>query len=117
MSRVYGNVDEATVHLIDEQAGSKGLNRSEWVSKAIESYLHLAGAEESTRNSEADLQQRDREILHLQELLKVRESEVLHLRGLTLDLRSLADNMAAKIPALPPGPEEIKAKHWYQFWK
>jgi hypothetical protein len=44
MSRVYGNVDEATVHLIDDLAGKAGLNRSEWISKAIESYLHLGDA-------------------------------------------------------------------------
>jgi hypothetical protein len=48
---------------------------------------------------------------------EMRESVIQHLRSMTNDLQALADTMAAKIPALPPGPEEIKAKHWYQFWK
>jgi hypothetical protein len=117
MQRVYGSVDEATLHRIDELASAHGLHRSEWVSKAIESYLHLAGAEESTRSSEADLQQRDQEILHLKEFLRVRESEIQHLRSLTNDLRALIDVTVAKLPALPPGPEEARAKHWWRFWR
>jgi metal-responsive CopG/Arc/MetJ family transcriptional regulator len=48
MSRVYGNVDDITLHQIDDLAGKAGLNRSEWVSKAIVSYLHLADAEAKT---------------------------------------------------------------------
>jgi hypothetical protein len=116
MQRVYGSVDEATLHRIDELAGASGLHRSEWVSKAIESYLHLADAKESTRNREADLQQRDRKILHLKELLQVRESEIQHLRSLTNDLRALVDVTIAKLPALPPGAEEARAKSWWQFW-
>jgi hypothetical protein len=117
MQRVYGSVDEATLHRIDELAGASGLHRSEWVSKAIESYLHLAGAEESTRNREADLQQRDQEILHLKELLQVRESEIQHLRAMSNDLRSLVDVAVAKLPALPPSQDEARAKSWWQFWR
>ena len=41
MQRVYGSVDEATLHRIDELAGAAGLHRSEWVSKAIESYKKI----------------------------------------------------------------------------
>ena len=117
MQRVYASVDEAIVHRLDELAGAEGLHRSEVVCKAIESYLHLADAEQSTRNSETDLQQRDQEIAHLKELLRVRESEVLHLRSMTNDLRTLADGLALKIPALPPGQTEAKEKGWWQFWK
>jgi hypothetical protein len=117
MSRVYGNVDEATVHLIDEQAGAKGLNRSEWVSNAIDTYLHLSDAEAKTSEIQQQSTERAQHIAHLEELLRVRESEIQHLRSLTNDLRALADSMAAKIPALPPSQEEAKSKHWYQFWK
>jgi hypothetical protein len=60
---------------------------------------------------------RQQKVAHLEELLRVRESEIQHLRSLTNDLRALADNMAAKIPALPPSQEEARAKHWWQFWK
>lgn len=117
MQRVYASVDEATVHRLDELAGAEGLHRSEVVCKAIETYLHLAGAEQSTRSIEADLQRQAQEIAHLKELLHVRESEIQHLRSMTNDLRSLADTMASKLPALPPGPEEVKEKGWWQFWK
>lgn len=112
MPRVYGNVNDEDLHLLDEMAGSRGVHRSDLVSKAIVALLHPIDAPPSTQEG-AQVQ----EILHLKDLLKVQESEILHLRGLTLDLRSLADNMASKIPALPPGEKEIKAKHWYQFWK
>ena len=57
------------------------------------------------------------EIDKLKTLIAVKDGEITHLRGLTLDLRSLADNLASKVPALPPSREEAKAKHWYQFWK
>jgi predicted transcriptional regulator len=116
MQRVYASVDEATVHRLDELAGAQGLHRSELVCKAIESYLHLADAEQSTQSSEADLQRQAQEIVHLKELLQVRESEIQHLRSMTNDLRALADIMATKIPALPPGQEEAKEKHWWKFW-
>jgi Ribbon-helix-helix protein, copG family. len=117
MSRVYGNVDESTLHLIDDLAGKAGLNRSEWISKAIESYLHLGDAESRTQEIQQQSSQQVQEIAHLRELLQVRESEIQHLRNMTNDLRALADNMASKIPALPPGQEEAKAKSWWQFWR
>jgi hypothetical protein len=118
MSRVYGNVDEATLHLIDDLAGKANLNRSSWVSAAITSYLHLSDAEAKDQEIQQQLTERAQHIAHLEELLKVRESEIQHLRSMTNDLRSLADTMASKIPALPPGPEEIKKKgKWWQFWK
>ena len=81
------------------------------------SYLHLADAEAKTREIQQHATERVQHIAHLEELLRVRESEIQHLRSLTNDLRALADNMAAKIPALPPSQEEARAKHWWQFWK
>jgi len=114
--RVYGNVDEATLHLIDGAAGAKGLNRSEWVGKAIETYLHLSDAEASTHEIQRQAAERAQHIAHLEALLRVRESEIQHLRSLTNDLRSLCDGLALKIPALPPGREEAQAKPWWKLW-
>jgi cell division protein ZapA (FtsZ GTPase activity inhibitor) len=117
MNRVYGNVDDATLHLIDDQARTANLNRSSWVSAAIMAYLHLSDAEAKNQEIQQQLTERAQHIAHLEELLKVRESEIQHLRSMTNDLRSLADTMASKIPALPPGPEEIKEKgKWWKFW-
>jgi len=45
MSRDCGNVDEATMHQMDEQVDAKWLNRSVWISKTIDIYLHLSDAE------------------------------------------------------------------------
>lgn len=113
MQRVYASVDEVTLHRLDELAGAQGLHRSELVGKAIESYLHPTVAPTSPNEV-----QQSQEIAHLKELLQVRESEIQHLRSMTNDLRSLADTMASKIPALPPGPEEIKEKgKWWRFWR
>ncbi len=111
MQRVYASVDESTVQLLDELAGAKGIHRSDVVSKAIESYLHPAVAVNPSE------EQQRQEIAHLKELLQVRESEIQHLRSMTNDLRALADVMAAKIPALPPSQEEVRAKSWWKFWR
>jgi hypothetical protein len=112
MQRVYASVNEDTLHRLDELAGAQGLHRSELVCKAIESYLHPMAA--PTNPNEV---QQSQEIAHLEELLRVRESEIHHLRSLTNDLRSLVDVTVAKIPALPPSQEEAKKKGWWQFWK
>jgi chromosome segregation ATPase len=42
--RVYAPVDEATLKKVDKDAEEKGISRAQWVSTAIESYLHLGGA-------------------------------------------------------------------------
>jgi predicted transcriptional regulator len=113
MQRVYASVDEATVHRLDELAGAQKVHRSEVVGKAIESYLHPQVAPVSPQE-----EQQRQEIAHLKELLQVRESEIQHLRSMSNDLRSLVDVMAAKLPALPPGPEELKEKgKWWRFWE
>ena len=43
MQRVYAVVKEEIVHLVDDRAKVMGVTRSQWISKAIESYLHLRG--------------------------------------------------------------------------
>jgi chromosome segregation ATPase len=44
LPRVYAPVDEATLEKVDKAADEKGISRAQWVSTAIESYLHLSGA-------------------------------------------------------------------------
>ena len=44
MPRIYASVDEATLEKVDKDAEEKGISRAQWVSTAIESYLHLGGA-------------------------------------------------------------------------
>jgi hypothetical protein len=112
MQRVYASVDDETLHRLDEVAGAQGLHRSEVVGIAIDTYLHPVVAPVSPQE-----EQQRQEIAHLKELLQVRESENMHLRSLTNDLRALADSLAVKIPALPPSQEEARAKSWWRFWK
>jgi hypothetical protein len=91
-----------------------GVSRSELIRIAIEQYLTPT----STQREGEAITAKDVEIDHLRQLLAIKEGEVMHLRGLTNDLRVLVDVMAAKItPALPPGQEEARAKHWWQFWR
>jgi|GEM_PF-4502306 len=47
MQRVYGLVDDELVHRIDEKAGEEKVSCAQWVSIAIESYLHRDGDQES----------------------------------------------------------------------
>ena len=97
MQRVYGSVEDSLLHRIDQDAMQKGISRSKWLSNAIELYLnHNNGAEICTDSTNKDMQ-----ISHLKELIGVKDSEIQHLRYLTNDLRSLADNLADKVPALP----------------
>ncbi len=48
MQRVYAVVREEIVHLVDDRAKVMKITRSQWISKAIESYLHLPGDDKIT---------------------------------------------------------------------
>ena len=119
--RVYTFLEGEVLTKLDEQAAFQGLSRSELVRTVVEQYLTRAGG-----GGEGDITTRAPELItlkgevyHLQELIQAKDSEILHLRGLTLDLRSLADNLASRMPALPPGQmaqEEAKRSRW-KFWK
>lgn len=70
MPRVYAPVDETTLEKVDKAADEKGISRAQWVSTAIESYLHLSGANPEEMHRElvqlrTDKEQSWREITHL----------------------------------------------------
>ena len=46
MQRVYAVVKDEVVPLIDDRAKVMGITRSLWISKAIDSFLHLTGDEQ-----------------------------------------------------------------------
>jgi len=48
MQRIYAVVREEIVHLVDDRAKVMKITRSQWISKAIESYLHLPGDDRIT---------------------------------------------------------------------
>jgi chromosome segregation ATPase len=68
--RVYAPVDEATLKKVDKDAEEKSVSRAQWVSTAIESYLHLDGANPEEMHREllqlrTEKEQTWREITHL----------------------------------------------------
>ena len=70
MPRIYAPVDQATLEKVDEDANEKSISRAQWVSTAIESYLHLGGANPEEMNREllqlrTEKEQTWREITHL----------------------------------------------------
>jgi len=118
--RVYTFLEPAILTRLDELAASKGVSRSEAVRIAIDELITRAGSEGEGDITTAgqEITTLEGEVQHLQEMIKAKDSEILHLRGLTLDLRSLADNLACRMPALPPSQEEAKRKGWsWRFWR
>lgn len=70
MPRIYAPVDEATLEKVDKDAEEKSISRAQWVSTAIESYLHLGGANPEEMRRElmqlrTEKEQTWREITHL----------------------------------------------------
>ena len=49
MQRVYAVVKEEIVHLIDDRAKVTKITRSQWISNAIDSFLHLPGDDKITQ--------------------------------------------------------------------
>lgn len=70
MPRIYAPVDEVTLEKVDKDAEEKNVSRAQWVSTAIESYLHLGGANPEEMHREllqlrTEKEQTWREITHL----------------------------------------------------
>jgi hypothetical protein len=134
MQRVYGNVDDEIVHLIDADAAREGVTRSKWIGIAIETYLHRNDAlqvqsdaplgedgaplgegtgEESTLevNLRTALDEKSREIAHLKDIMQLKDNEIDYLRNISMTLTQKIT------PVLPPTQEEAKKKGWWQFWR
>jgi len=52
-----------------------------------------------------------RELEHHKDTLRLKDDEISFLRG---HVAQLSEKIT---PALPPGQEEAKAKHWWKFWR
>ena len=139
MQRLYGAVEDSLLPLVDADAMQKKVSRAQWVGNVIASYLNHNGETNDAEidrltteihrlNTEIDrlnieLDRKALEMAHLEATITMKDGEINHLRYLTNDLRSLADNMATKIPtppALTQKTEEEIAEcrhHWWQFWR
>jgi hypothetical protein len=116
MQRIYGSVDDQMIDQIDAILDKSDLSRAQWVAEAIAAHIKMNGT--NIDQLRADIDRKDQEIAHLKKIITIRESEIQHLRYLTNDLRSLADNLAAKVPMLTgPTEEKPKTKSWWRFWK
>jgi chromosome segregation ATPase len=91
MQRVYAVVKEEIVHLIDDRAKVMEITRSLWISKAIDSFLHLPGDDRITSGDSQITQGEDRltpgddtitqEVTTLKAQLEETIAEADHLRG------------------------------------
>lgn len=83
MQRVYAVVKEEIVPLIDDRAKVMSITRSQWISKAIDSFLHPPGDDGITQGNKITLDD-DRITQEVTELnLKLEQSiaQADHLRG------------------------------------
>ena len=69
-------------------------------------------ADAKVNQSYADIMQAKNETAKSEMALKGKEEEISFLRGHIAQLTQSISQLSLK-----PGEEEIKAKHWYQFWK
>ena len=81
MPRIYAPVDDATLEKVDKDAEEKGISRAQWVSTAIESYLHLGGADPEEMHRElvqlrTEKEQSWREITHLKRTEEKTRTEI-----------------------------------------
>src|SRR5512136_2825958 len=102
MQRIYGSVDDQMIDQIDAILVKSGLSRAQWVTEAIVAHIAMNGT--NIDQLRADLDRKDQKIAHLKAIITIKDGEIQHLRYLTNDLRSLADNLAAKVPMLPGPP-------------
>lgn len=170
MPRIYAPVDAPTLQQIDQDATKKGISRAQWVSTAIEAYLHRgevqSGADVEQMKLELDQLRTEREQLwretvqlrrkeeqistdavqlrskgeklqteleqdknvlaglkeelttartegeKLREAMTAKDDEIAFLRGHVSQLTQSISQLALK-----PGEEEIRAKHWWAFWR
>jgi chromosome segregation ATPase len=60
----------------------------------------------------ADMSLLERDLAHYQDTIKLKDQEIAFLQAHISQLTQSISQLALK-----PGEEEIKAKHWWQFWK
>jgi len=84
MQRVYAVVKEEIVHLIDDRAKVTGITRSQWICKAIESFLHGPGDDRITQEVTtltAKLEESISKADYLKGELRVKEGELAQLKN------------------------------------
>jgi len=75
----------------------------------LRSEIEQARSEKDQASEEATVLRRDLE--HYKDTLRLKDDEISFLRG---HIAQLSEKIT---PALPPSQEEVKAKHWWKFWK
>jgi len=101
--RIYAPVDEATLEKVDRDAEEKSVSRAQWVSTAIESYLHLGGANPEEMHREllqlrTEKEQSWREITHLKRTEEKARTEAIQAQArgekLQADLEQVHKDLA-----------------------
>jgi hypothetical protein len=69
-------------------------------------------SDEQVKRLEVEILTKDLEIKKLGDALELNHEEIAFLRGHVSLLTQSISQLSLK-----PGEEEIRAKHWWQFWK
>jgi chromosome segregation ATPase len=109
--RIYAPVDEATLEKVDKNAEEKGVSRAQWVSTAIESYLHLGGANPEEMHREllqlrTEKEQSWREITHLKRTEEIARTEATQAQARADSLQAELEQAGKDTAALK---EELSA--------
>jgi chromosome segregation ATPase len=109
--RIYAPVDEATLEKVDKDAEEKGISRAQWVSTAIESYLHLGGANPEEMHRElvqlrTEKEQSWREITHLKRTEEIARTEATQAQARADSLQAELEQAGKDTAALK---EELSA--------
>jgi uncharacterized protein (DUF3084 family) len=99
--RIYAPVDQATLEKVDEDANEKGISRAQWVSTAIESFLHR---EESLGG--ADLEDMHRELHQLRTEKEESWRQITHLKRTEEKAKTEATQAQAKAEKLQADLEQ-----------
>ena len=79
--------------------------------KADQLQIELNKKRDETEQARGEVVVLKRDLEHYKQTLTLKDEEVEFLRG---HISQLSEKIT---PALPPGQEEAKAKHWWQFWR
>jgi len=125
--RVYAEPDEQTLAELEKLALEKGISKRQLLMIAIDQLLHHKEPDRSEvdqarsevdqfrsksdqARGEAEALKRDQE--HYKQTIEMKDKQIAFLEGHVAQLTQSISQLA-----LPPSEEEIRAKHWWQFWR
>lgn len=106
------NKEQTDVMKLNRQLSAQSNQLAEKDKRLESKTVEFLKSDERVKQLEADLMVKDLEIKKLNDALELNREEIVFLRGHV----SLLTQSISQL-SLPPSEEEIRAKHWWQFWK